>query len=347
MTIEFALPWVIWLLPLPLLMAVLLPRAPVRTSAALRVPFFRAMSGSLSKSRQQTSLLWLILALLAWVALVVAAARPQAIGETLHLPVSGRSLMMAVDISGSMQNQDMMISGRAVTRLRAVKAVATEFIRQREGDRIGLILFGSRAYLQAPLTLDRKTVEILLNEAALGLAGRQTAIGDAIGLAVKRLREQPEENRVLILLTDGANTQGSIDPLKAADLAAQEKVKIYTIGIGSGSEVIQTPFGIQRIGRSDLDEPTLKAIASKTGGEYFRARDVQSLQHIYELLDKMEPVSKDDLSYRPVDELYYWPLAVALLLSVLVALGVSGAFRLPRLGKRGKASKGNKGQQHV
>lgn len=338
MNIEFAAPWVFWLVPLPLLMALLLPRAPVKSSAALRVPFFRAMSGSLAKSRQRPARIWLLLALLGWVALVIAAARPQAIGETIHMPVSGRSLMMAVDISGSMQNKDMVINGRPVSRLLAVKAVASEFIRQREGDRIGLILFGSRAYLQAPLTLDRKTVETLLNEAALGLAGTQTAIGDAIGLAVKRLREQPEENRVLILLTDGANTQGSIDPLKAADLAAQEKVKIYTIGIGSDTQVIQTPFGIQRIGSSDLDEPTLKAIASKTGGEYFRARDVQSLQRVYELLDKMEPVSKDDLSYRPVDELYYWPLAVALLFSVLVALGVSGVFSQKHL---------SGGQRHV
>ena len=333
MNIEFALPWVFWLLPLPLLVALLLPPAPMTMPGALRVPFFRVMSGDMTRQQQRPGRFWSGLALLAWILLVIAAARPQWIGETVRMPVSGRSLMMAVDISGSMQNEDMVINRRPVSRLRAVKAVAGEFIRQREGDRIGLILFGSRAYLQAPLTLDRKTVGILLNEAALGLAGTQTAIGDAIGLAVKRLRQQPEQNRVLILLTDGANTRGSIDPLKAADLAAQEKVRIYTIGVGAGGEVISTPFGVQRIGRSDLDEPTLKAIASKTGGEYFRANNVQRLQQVYALLDKMEPVSKDDLSYRPVDELYYWPLALALLLSVLVALGASGRLAIVWQGK--------------
>ncbi len=330
MNIEFALFWVFWLLPLPLL-ALLLPRAPVAASSALRVPFFEAMSGNLTKQQNHRSRFWLMLAVVAWIALVIAAARPQLIGETIHMPVTGRSLMMAVDISGSMQNQDMVLKGRPVSRLTAVKAVAGDFIRQREGDRIGLILFGTKAYLQVPLTRDRKTVAILLDEAALGLAGRRTAIGDAIGLAVKRLRDQPEENRVLILLTDGANTDGSIEPLKAADLAAQEKVRIYTIGVGSDGGVIRTPFGIQRMGRSDLDEATLKDIASKTSGEYFRARDVQSLQKIYAILDKMEPVSKDDLTYRPVDELYYWPLAIALLLSVLVVLGINGSLHLNKI----------------
>ncbi|MEE9351793.1 MAG: VWA domain-containing protein [Thiotrichaceae bacterium] len=326
MNIEFALPWVFWLLPLPVLVALLFPRAPVSTPAALRIPFFEGMQGSFRKQQSHRSRIWLWLAALAWLALVVSAARPQLVGETIHMPISSRSLMMAVDISGSMQNEDMSIKGRLVSRLTAVKAVAGDFIKHREGDRIGLILFGSNAYLQAPLTLDRKTVSTLLGEAQLGLAGRRTAIGDAIGLAVKRLREQPEENRVLILLTDGANTAGSIKPLKAADLAAQEKVRIYTIGVGSDGGVIRTPFGVQRMGKSDLDEPVLTAIASKTTGEYFRARDVEGLKKIYALLDKMEPVSKDDMTYRPVDELYYWPLALALLLSVLVVLGVNGSL---------------------
>lgn len=326
MNIEFSLMWVFWLLPLPLLVVILFPRAPVSTPVALRIPFFESLQSSMSQQQSHRSRVWLILAVIAWILLVISAARPQLIGKTIHMPVNGRSLMMAVDISGSMKAEDMEISGQMVTRLRAVKAVAGDFIEQREGDRIGLILFGTHAYLQSPLTLDRNTVNILLNEAALGLAGSNTAIGDAIGKSIKKLRDQPEENRVLILLTDGANTAGEIKPLKAADLAAQEKVKIYTIGVGSDSQVVRTPFGVQRMRGNDLDEPTLKAIASKTGGEYFRAHDVESLQAIYKVLDKMEPVSKDSLSYRPVDELYYWPLAFALLLSVLIALGVSGFF---------------------
>ena len=318
--VEFAFQWAFLLLPLPLLVWVLLPPAPISQSASLRVPFFEQLSAANTQNKTKRSLLRLLVASLIWLLLIVAAARPQFIGDSISQPIAGRSLMMAVDISGSMQARDMQISGRSVSRLTAVKAVAGDFISKREGDRIGLILFGSNAYLQAPLTFDRKTVNILLNEAELGLAGRATAIGDAIGLAVKRLRKEPEKNRVLILLTDGANTAGNVEPLKAADLAAQEKVKIYTIGVGAKERIVQTPFGPQRVGKSDLDEPTLQAIADKTKGRYFRANNVEGLLKIYKILDKIEPVSKDELSYRPVKELYYYPLTLALALSILLVL---------------------------
>ena len=322
-SINFASLWVFILLPLPFLVRLLLPPAPVKGNAALRIPFFKHLQTNLDTSRKANPmlrLLLILLAVIAWCFLIIAAARPQLVGDTIRQSISGRSLMMAVDISGSMQIPDMVLNGRTVTRLTAVKAVASSFIKKREGDRIGLILFGTQAYLQAPLTFDRKTVNILLNEAELGLAGRETAMGDAIGLAIKRLRKEPEKNRVLILLTDGANTAGNVEPLKAADLAAQEKVKIYTIGVGADERVIQTPFGSQVVRGNDLDEATLKAIAEKTNGKYFRARDVQGLLKIYAILDKLEPVSKDELSYRPITELYYYPLAIALLLSFLIAL---------------------------
>ena len=319
-SVEFSFIWAFLFLPLPFIVALVLPPAPMSNKAALRVPFFKNIQTNVSTKRKSRSLSRLLLALLAWALLVTAAARPQFIGDTIKQPITGRSLMMAVDISGSMQAADMVISGRAVTRLTAVKAVASDFIKKRNGDRIGLILFGSQAYLQAPLTFDRKTVNILLGESQLGLAGRETAIGDAIGLAVKRLRKEDEKNRVLILLTDGANTAGNVEPLKAADLAAQEKVRIYTIGIGADGRIIQTPFGRQRVGGNDLDEPTLTAIAEKTKGRYFRARDVKDLQKIYAALDKVEPISEDELSYRPIKELYYYPLALALALSTLIAL---------------------------
>ncbi len=326
MNIEFVWPWLFAALPLPLL-ALLLPRATSATPTALRFPFYEALRPSLQTHTGQRSRLRLMLALLAWLLLVLAAARPQLIGETVHLPVSGRSLMLAVDISGSMQNEDMQIKGRQLSRLTAVKLVAGEFIEQRKGDRIGLILFGDQAYLQAPLTFDRNTVRTLLDEAQIGLAGKRTAIGDAIGLAIKRLRKEPARNRVLILLTDGANTAGNVDPLKAADLAAREGVRIYTIGIGSGEMQVQTPFGLRRVTTGDLDEASLKAIASKTGGRYFRARDTAQLAKIYSLLDRIEPVSKDEQTWRPVDELYFWPLSAALLLSVLIALSAAFGWR--------------------
>lgn len=331
MSWEFAWPWAFALLPLPILVALLLPRAEEAKPAALRIPFFGALKSGLSLQQQHHSNTWKALAVLAWLLLVTAAARPQLIGESIEMPITGRSLMMAVDISGSMLTEDMEINGRTITRLAAVKAVAGEFIKRRKGDRIGLILFGTQAYLQAPLTFDRKTVTTLLNEAQMGLAGQQTAIGDAIGLAIKRLQQQPEKNRVLILLTDGANTAGHVDPLKAADLAAAEGIRIYTIGIGSKTQLVRTPFGIQQIGGSDLDEPLMKAIAKKTGGEYFRATDLQSLQRVYALLDDIEPLSKDTLSYRPVDERYQWPLGLALLLTILIAVGMSGLLRTDQL----------------
>lgn len=320
MSIEFDMPWVFLMLPLPVLVMLFVPRAQIATPAALRMPYFKDLQPGFSQQNAPRSRIWVAIAVLIWLLLVTAAARPQIVGETVQIPVSGRSLMMAVDISGSMMTEDMQINSQNVPRILAVKKVAGDFIQQREGDRIGLILFGSRAYLQAPLTFDRKTVSTLLNEAQVGLAGEKTAIGDAIGLAVKRLRKQPAENRVLILLTDGANTAGNVEPLKAADLAAQEQVKIYTIGVGADSRLVRTPFGVQQVGGNDLDEPTLQAIASKTGGQYYRARDVKSLLQIYSLLDEIEPVSKDDMSYRPVEELYYWPLGMALLLSFLLGL---------------------------
>lgn len=317
MSFVLAWPWMLAALPLPLL-ALLLPAAEPARLPTLRFPFAGALRAAGANARGGRHLLRLVVATFAWVLLVVAAARPQHVGDTVRLPVTGRSIMLAVDLSGSMQTPDMRSGDEAVSRLTAVKAVAGDFIRRRAGDRLGLILFGDQAYLQAPLTLDRNTVLTLLDEAQIGLAGQQTAIGDAIGLAIKRLHDEPEGNRVLILLTDGASNSGTVSPLKAADLAAEEGVRIYTIGVGADAS--EGPFGLMRGGDDDLDEGALKAIAQKTGGEYFRASDVASLKKIYGLIDKIEPLSKDQQRWRPVDELYLWPLGAALALTVLLAL---------------------------
>ena len=233
MDIHFLLPWIFLILPLPVLGMLLLPRVDAAQISTIRVPFYAAMHSQLQHETGGTSRIRLFVAVVIWLLLVVSAARPQSVGEAIQLPVQGRNLMLAVDLSGSMEADDMVIGNRQVSRLAAVKAVAGEFIDRRVGDRLGLILFGDRAYLQAPLTLDRKTVKTLLQESAIGLAGKKTAIGDAIGLAVKRLRNEPEQNRVLILLTDGSNTAGSIEPLKAADLAAQEKISYKDVFVVS------------------------------------------------------------------------------------------------------------------
>jgi Ca-activated chloride channel family protein len=324
---ELAWPWVFAALPLPLLVRWLSPTQDQGAGLALRVPFYAAFAGTTESAGKRRR--WkILLAALAWIALIAAGVRPQWIGEPISVPVTGRDLMLAVDISGSMETEDMILSGQAVTRLQVVKAVAGDFMQRRIGDRVGLILFGRRAYLQTPLTFDRETARILLEESAIGLAGKETAIGDAIGLAVKRLRENPEQNRVLILLTDGANTAGAVEPLKAADLAASDKLKIYTIGVGADEMMVRSLFGNRRINPSaDLDERTLSAIAEKTGGRYFRARDTEGLVQIYELLDELEPVAEEEEVVRPPRDLFVWPLALAMLITLMIA----GTEALPRV----------------
>jgi len=237
------------------------------------------------------------------------------------LPVKGRNLMLAVDLSGSMQTPDYVIEGRHVTRLDAIKSIAGEFIERRVGDRIGLILFGTHAYLQTPLTFDRKTVHSLLDESAIGLAGPETAIGDAIALAVKRLRQSAEGDRILILLTDGVSNAGEMEPAKAAELAAKQGIIIYTVGIGSEQMQIPTLFGTQTVKTpNDLDEKGLRNIATVTGGQYFRASDMAQLSQIYTLLDKLHPVVQGEQTLRPRKSLFYWPLSFSLLLASLILL---------------------------
>lgn len=321
--IHFAWPWALALLPLPYLIYRLLPPALAAEEAALWVPQLDPfVVARHQRGRRQRSRLARLLALLCWLLLVVAAARPEWLGAPLELPVSGRDLMLAVDLSGSMQTGDFELHGRQVDRLTALKAVAEPFIDQRVGDRIGLILFGEQAYLQAPLTFDRPMVKHLLDEAAIGLAGDRTAIGDAIGLALKRAKEGEAKRQVLILLTDGVSNAGQLPPLKAAQLAAGEGLKIYTIGIGAEAMEVQSFFFSQTVNPStDLDEKTLKAIAATTGGRYFRARNSAELSQIYALLDQLEPVEREHDLYRPVTDLFPWPLAAALIGALLLLLG--------------------------
>ncbi len=318
-------PLVLLLLPLPALVYYLLPARAAMREAALRVPRiddFRLDGGARREARPRRWRQWLSLAV--WLLLVLAASRPQWLGESVAISISGRDLMLAVDLSDSMRTADFKIDGKQVNRLHATRQVASRFIERRHGDRLGLILFGTQAYLQAPLTFDSKTVKRLLLEAALGLAGERTAIGDAIGLAIKRLDLDTDNSRVLILMTDGANTAGEVAPLKAAQLAASRGLKIYTIGIGADEKIESTWFGLRRVNPSaQLDEKTLREIARLTGGRYFRARDSEQLAEIYTELDRLEPLPRDLQNLRPSSALFMWPLALALL----------GAFALvaPRL----------------
>jgi Ca-activated chloride channel family protein len=327
---SFLWPWAFAVLPLPFFLRLILPRAKRVNDTALRVPDLADFQLGKNDSYVNHKSHWpLLLYSLAWICLVIAVARPQWTGDAVELPVSGRDLMLAIDISKSM---DLPIRHelRSVSRITATKAVASAFIEKRVGDRIGLILFGDQAYVQVPLTFDRTTVTILLQEAVTGLAGQATAIGDAIGLAVKRLTEQRHtkqqldaelnrtpnntkqnisEDRVLILITDGVSNRGEITPLKAAELAAAKGLKIHTIGIGNRDT-------------RELDEKTLRKVAAVTGGQYFRAYNTADLQNIYELLDELEPVEKDVKSYRPIKTLFYIPLAASLTFAALLALFV-------------------------
>ncbi len=327
--IHFDWPWAFVLLPLPLILWKLLPPALAGEEAALWVPQLSRFN--LARHQQSSagrSRLFKILALLCWLLLISACARPQWMGEPLDFPVSGRDLLLAVDLSGSMETPDFEIGGKQVDRLTALKQLASPFIERRSGDRIGLILFGDQAYVQTPLTFDLNSVKTLLAESLLGMAGKQTAIGDAIGLALKRTNKDEATKRVLILMTDGANTTGELTPEKAAELAARQGLKIYTIGIGASSMEVRGFLFSQTVNPSqDLDEATLKMVAEKTGGRYFRAHDSDELEEIYKLLDQLEPAEKDVERYRPVSDLFYWPLGIALIIAALLAIGDN----LPRL----------------
>ncbi len=320
--INFAWPWLLCLLPLPILVWRFLPAVKKQNDAALRVPFvedFTKISPNSLSEKQGNKLL--LIASLCWIALIIAAARPVWQGAPIALKNTGRDLLMAVDLSGSMKMDDFVLGNQRVTRLMATKKVAGEFITRRKGDRIGLILFGTKPYVQVPLTFDRTSVLTLLNEAAIGLAGEKTAIGDAIVLGIKRLQERPADQRVLILLTDGANTAGVIDPTKAAEAADKSGVIIYTVGIGADAMIVNSLFGRRKVNPSrDLDETALNNIAKQTGGKYFRARDTEELEKIYQIIDEIEPVIQDEQFFRPEKQLYYLPLAIALLLSTIIML---------------------------
>lgn len=326
--LEFEWPWILIALPLPLLVYRLVKPASHRNGSALHIPFYRELSSMIGEqtiekeafsnkeSRKRLLLPWLI-----WTLLLIAASRPVWLGDPIEFQNSGRDLMMAVDLSGSMEINDMVLNGRQVDRLTATKSVMNDFIERRRGDRLGLILFGTQAYLQAPLTFDRQTVKTLMTESGIGMAGNKTAIGDALGLAVKHLRKRPEDSRVLILLTDGANTAGEISPLQAAQIAKEERIKIYSIGLGADEMIEPGFFGARRVNPSaDLDEKTLKEMAELTGGQYFRARNIEELNKIYALLDQLEPTMQEEEVFRPSKGLFFWPLGLALLLSLITAL---------------------------
>jgi Ca-activated chloride channel family protein len=290
--INLVLPWVLLALPLPLLMY-LLPAKNQAQASALKMPHLikgSAVEKFSAKNKKAPRILFLLI----WSLLVISATQPQWLGEAVNVPTEGREMMIAVDLSGSMQVEDMELNGGAVNRLDMLKVVLGDFIERRTGDRLGLILFGDDAYMQTPMTFDRKTVQQMLDETVLGLVGKQTAIGDAIALAVKRFDEKKKSNRVLLLLTDGQNTAGKITPEQALELAVAKGITIYSVGIGADVMIQNSLFGKRRINpSSELDEDSLQPLSTETNGHYFRAKSSNDMNEIYQLLDELEPIEQD------------------------------------------------------
>ena len=326
---ELALPAALLVLPLPFLVWMFMPRAEPIFFSALKVPFYDALGPALHHSHVDLICKkYLYLLGLIWVLLVLAVAGPRWVGQPVPLTREGRNIMLTLDLSGSMALDDMVLHGRRATRLAVVKKSAKDFVAARTSDRIGLILFATRAYMQTPLTYDHQNVLARIDDATVGLAGQSTSIGDALGLAVKRFQSVPAEGRVIILLTDGANNSGILTPLKAAQLAKMDHIKIYTIGLGSDNRAAD--FGGLLMGLNpevDLDEGTLKQIAEKTGGRYFYANDPKSLERIYQKINQLEIVKQDASTIRPQQEYYPWLLAMVCLLWAWLFLTWSGLLR--------------------
>lgn len=317
--IVFAWPWLLLALPLPWLAARLLPAVRTGLEAALRVPFGDEVRALQTQADRAPGMRWPLLSLLAWALLCVAAARPQQPGPAVQPPETGRDLLLAVDLSQSMGTEDMRLGAYTVDRLTAVKAVLGDFLDQRVGDRVGLLLFGERAYAVTPLTTDREAVRQQLDDSVVGLAGAQTAIGDAIALTVKRLSRDAggdQAQRVLILLTDGVNTAGAVSPEQATQLAVDAKVRVHTIGFGGEQQELGM-FGLRIQQAAEIDEAALRSIAGKTGGRYFRARDTDELAGIYAELDRIEPSPRPGQMQRLRIERYPLPLALALVVAAL------------------------------
>lgn len=332
---ELTYPWVLVLIPLPMLLWFLLPETKVKVLAALEVPFFDAMKHILQKQQKITlTQKNLILPFLLFVFLVLALTGPRWIGEPLPVDREGYNIMMALDLSGSMEVTDMVLNGRPVSRLAVVKRAAEQFVEQRKGDHIGLILFGTQAYLQTPLTYDRHSVLARIDDASVGLAGKTTSIGDAVGLAVKRLQAVPKPGRVIILLTDGANNSGIVEPLKAAEIAKSEGIKIYTIGLGAEADpsALMGDNFFDTNMTADLDEETLKEMANLTDGQYFRATDPDSLHAIYQKINQLERIKQVQATIRPQKEYYPYLLLGSLILGIFWLVLGSKVFLQSREG---------------
>jgi Ca-activated chloride channel family protein len=324
--IIFAYPEMFWLFLLPLCFYFFLPKIGGLHGDAIRVPFIKDLQSIKIKAEKGAHFQYLgktfllsvkfLYLFLLWILLVLAAARPQFVGEPHRLKANNRDIMLVIDISTSMLEQDFATNRYRLDRLTAVKAVVNQFIAKRTEDRIGLILFGTLAYLQSPLTFDKNAVQEILQNADAGMAGNSTSIGDALGLALKTLKdEEKKDNKVIILLSDGENNDGSLSMAQAIDLAEKEGIKVYTIGVGAEDALFGSLFNLRR---NELDEKSLKDLAQRTKGNYFRATDLNTLAQIYQRIDTLEPQSSEGNIVQEKTDLFYVPLIAALLFAVFL-----------------------------
>ena len=309
---EFEWPWAFALLPLPLLVWWLMP-VYQRQQTSVHVPFFDRLADATGQTPQPGAVvlrrraIQMIPAALVWVLMVAALARPERVGDAVTHEVSARDLILAVDISGSMEQSDFRTQdGKTLKRLDGVKLVLGDFIARRKGDRVALILFGSKAYVQVPFTQDLQTARTLLDQSEVGMAGQQTVIGDTIGLAIKTFETSTATQKLVILLTDGNDTASKVPPEHAADIARQKGVVVYTIGFGDPNVT----------GENRVDLSTLREVASMTGGHFFRAEDGTQLAEIYADIDRLAPVKLETISWRPKLPLFQWPLGAAVILAL-------------------------------
>lgn len=314
--IEFAWPWAFALLPLPLLVWWLLPPYRER-QASVHVPFFARLAEATGQTPQQGAVvlrrrrLQMIAAVAVWILMVTALARPQWVGDPVTREVSARDLILAVDISGSMEQVDFRTAdGTVLQRLDGVKRVLHDFIGRRRGDRVALILFGTKAYVQVPFTRDLATAQQLLDQTQVGMAGQQTVIGDSIGLAIKAFEASQAQQKLVILLTDGNDTASRVPPDHAADIARQKGVIVYTIGVGDPDAG----------GDNRVDLAALRTVADTTGGRFFRAEDGAQLEKIYGDIDRLAPARLETQSWRPKLPLYQWPLGAGVVLGLVAWL---------------------------
>lgn len=320
---HFYWPWFALLFPVPFLIRYIVPPSKKKDAPLIHFPALNRLKSafpSLMGGQNSSNYLFITLFSLFWIFLVLALMQPEKVDQFQQVKNKGYDLMLAVDISASMQAVDFSTKTKAISRLDVTKDVVSKFVMGRQGDRVGLVTFGENAYLHVPLTLDTLSVSRMLNDTVSGMAGNATAIGDAIGLSIRTLREQPEGSRVLVLLTDGEDNSSSLPPLEAAKLAKQYGIKIYTIGVGKKGPVpFPSAFGYSMV-EMPIDEDLLKEIASQTGGQFFRATDQKALESIYGKINELEKTESNQTIYLIREPFYYYPLGISMLFLLLLSL---------------------------